>query len=220
MPVLALCFQPAPNPDSAPFLWVSPDGIHLERVPGTSAAPVPLPFPGVPSLAIFGEGEAGPRFLLVAEEDAWRACTEDGRSFLSRERLQGPVAGAVYGAGRFVVAGTGGWIDSSHDAQLWIHAPPLRGPVQSLLWSGQRFFLSSDTRAWTSPDGIEWTPLAPPVPAPLKFVHENDSENLWIAGRVSQTWSSADGLRWTPSPEPLPVEVEWVVDIRPVAPAP
>jgi hypothetical protein len=119
-----------------------------------------------------------------------------------------------------VVVGTTGWIDSSHDAQLWIHAPPLPGPMRSVLWSGQRFVLSSDRRAWTSPDGIEWTPLPSPVPAPLKFVRENDSENLWIAGRASQTWRSADGLHWTPSSEPLPVEVEWVVDTHPDAPPP
>ena len=217
VPPHAIAFQPATPQRPALCLLVTTAGIQTGSSFLKLNPPLHCAFPDSipPTLALFGEGEAGPRFLLVAPGPgpAWRAATENGQSLLSTEPLRGPVAGAAYGGGRFVLAGTDGWIESSQDAQIWIPAPPLAAPLQRLLWSGRKFVACSNSRVWTSPDGLEWSPLAHPAPAPLLFSRENELGTLWIAGHDSDTWVSDDATHWQPSPAPLPASINRVWEV-------
>jgi hypothetical protein len=112
----------------------------------------------------------------------------------------------AFGNGTFVVAGQDGLLAASKDGVSWTNneTKPERGMIHAVIWTGDRFLASAQKGALVSPDGIEWTPSAQPVPR--KFARAGD----WIYG-----WSwpphklqrSRDGTAW----EPVPNEKEYHV---------
>jgi hypothetical protein len=187
---------------------VSEQGIQFGSPLPSLSEPVHLDFPNSnpPRLVLFGEGEAGPRFVFVGLNPPWRASSENGQTLLSTDWLPEPVMGAAYGAGRFVMAGAHGWIESSQDAQIWVSAPRLPATLRSLVWSGQRFLACSDAAAWESEDGIVWAPLPENIPAPIRYASESEPRRLFVAAGSAGTWVSTDAATWIAATRPLPIK--------------
>jgi hypothetical protein len=161
-----------------------------------------------------GSSESGPRFVLIGSSDApdsggvgfWRASTETGGSLTSFERTPLKALSLTYGAGRFICSFTGGFIESSHDGQNW--TPPTQltqGDITHLVWSGTRFLASSNRHAWMSPDGLVWSDQPIPVPAPVSFSWEAESEAGYVAFGPDGSWFSPDLVSWSRNPLPSPI---------------
>ena len=159
----------------AELLW-SADGEKFE--PGEK-----LDWPGSVHArrAAWGDGEAGPRCVIIGDIDlwetrqrvSWRASTEDGTRYTSRALDTPPARDVAYGSGHWVVVGPDGLIESSHDGQTWTRREAEVGEDFSrVVWTGARFLVSGGKSAWASPDGVTWTKEPRAIPCSLAWAHE------------------------------------------------
>jgi hypothetical protein len=128
-----------------------------------------------------GDTEAGFRTVIIGDIDLfaekkrvhWRAATGDGTRWV-HQALDTPSArDIVYGAGRFVVVGTGGLIESSHDGQTWQrHEISDLDGFSSVVWTGQRFLVSGGRQTWSSADALTWQPEPARAPGGLAWARE------------------------------------------------
>jgi hypothetical protein len=128
-----------------------------------------------------GDTEAGFRFVIIGDVDLWaekkrvnwRGATVDGTRW-DHAALDTPAARDIaYGAGHFVVVGPDGLIESSHDGQTWqrrVAAPA--GDFSRVVWTGTRFLVSGGKPAWSSPDGLVWTPEAQAISCSVAWARE------------------------------------------------
>lgn len=131
--------------------------------------------------AAWGDGEAGPRCVLIGDIDlwetkqrvSWRASTKDGASYTSRTLDTRPARDVAYGSGHWVVVGPDGLIESSHDGQNWQRCETEPGQDFSrIVWTGTRFLVSGGKVAWSSPDGLTWTKELRAIPCNLAWARE------------------------------------------------
>ena len=159
----------------AELLW-SADGEKFE--PGEK-----LDWPGSVHArrAAWGDGEAGPRCVIIGDIDlwetrqrvSWRASTEDGTRYTSRALDTPPARDVAYGSGHWVVVGPDGLIESSHDGQTWTRREAEGGEDFSrVVWTSARFLVSGGKSAWASPDGVTWTKEPRAIPCSLAWARE------------------------------------------------
>ncbi len=131
--------------------------------------------------AAWGDGEAGPRCVIIGDVDlwdakkrvSWRASTEDGTRYTSRALDTPPARDVAYGSGHWVVVGPDGLIESSHDGQTWTRRETERGEDFSrVVWTGVRFLVSGGKSAWSSPDGLAWAKEPRAIPCSLAWARE------------------------------------------------
>ena len=131
--------------------------------------------------AAWGDGEGGPRCVLVGELDpgagqpreSWRASTADGTRYTSHDRGTRPARDVAYGAGHWVVVGPDGMIESSIDGQNWQPRTAEAGQdFERVVWTGTRFLVSGGKAAWSSQDGETWAKVSQPIPGRLAWALE------------------------------------------------
>ena len=186
----------------AELLW-SADGDKFE--PGEK-----LDWPGSVHArrAAWGDGEAGPRCVIIGDLDlwaekkrvSWRASTEDGTRYTSRA-LDTPAARDVaYGSGHWVVVGPDGLIESSHDGQTWTRRETAPGhDFSRIVWTGARFLVSGGKTAWSSPDGVAWAKEPRAIPCSLAWAREGFALGFSWGGNIHAT---ADFTDWKKLPLP------------------
>ena len=158
--------------------------------------------------AAWGDGEAGPRCVIIGDFDSWaekkrvswRASTEDGTRYTSRA-LDTPAARDVaYGSGHWVVVGPDGLIESSHDGQTWTRRETEPGEDFSrIVWTGARFLVSGGKSAWSSPDGTAWAKEPHASPCSLAWAREGFALGFSWGGNIHAT---ADFTDWKKLPLP------------------
>ena len=131
--------------------------------------------------AAWGDGEAGPRCVIIGDIDlweakqrvSWRASTEDGTRYTSRALDTPPARDVAYGSGHWVVVGPDGLIESSHDGQTWQRRATEPGQDFSrVVWTGARFLVSGGKVAWSSADGLAWAKEPRGIPCSLAWARE------------------------------------------------
>jgi hypothetical protein len=175
--------------------------------------------------------ETGLRKVLILS-------SEDGRHWNRRaQREDGFLGSVAFGGGRWVAVG---WslsrdddvysqtVLTSSDARTWIRREPPEGlTLRQVVWTGTHFLVTGAESTgeeyvemlWRSPDGLVWTPLAPPegfgplAVSPLgvatggdgQMSFSRDSGSSWITttlpeyARVDAMWAEGDGFGATAS---------------------
>jgi hypothetical protein len=118
---------------------------------------------------------------------SWRAATADGETFAKAEHHTPEARDIAFGAGHFVVVGSGGLIESSHDGMTWSRreADP-NEDFQDVVWTGARF-IARGKKTWVSEDGLEWTANAGLRP-PGNVAWANEIGEGFLIRAVAVSW--------------------------------
>jgi hypothetical protein len=210
--------------DGLDLRWLAPDGSW----PGTF---LPIEARGVQAV---GDG-----LIAFGDADAIRL-SWDGARWVPGEQLELPrplaVVNALVAGPRSAVAvgqvldGSGAIAASTDGVHFAMAARPPDGMVGDMfgyVLATEDGFVGlvptrdvrpavGDPLAWTSADGSEWTPAAPPSPfgTGSEITHLASREGRHVAGGRSDgsgasVWVSDDGLRWERAAIPMPDR--WVV---------
>lgn len=181
-------------------LLISQDGEHFEK-----GAKLDWKGSTHARRSAFGSGEAGPRVVIIGDFDSWeekrrvswRASTEDGSRFTSAALDTPPAADIAYGAGRFVVVGSGGLIESSHDGQNWTrHEAQPEENFSRIAWTGERFLVTGGTSLWSSTDGTSWSASKPPVACGIAWARDGKSPLCIGLSWGGNVWLATDLASW------------------------
>jgi hypothetical protein len=107
-----------------------------------------------------------------------------------------------YGAGKFVLVGTGGLIATTTDGITYTQRATgqTTNPFYDVKWNGSMFVATGMGIIFTSPDGITWTSRA--IPSALsgqQFYSVDFGNNTWVAVGAQGVCvtAPADGSTWT-----------------------
>lgn len=161
---------------------ISDDGGSFELLPST----------GVYSVAV-AYGASG-----WVSPDATGLFTSDDGLVWTKSTL--PIEGAsgvAFGAGRYVLVGTGGAIAVSDDTTTWSAVPsPTQTDLLGVAFVGNRFLgVGRGGVAIASSDGVDWYALSLPTTVDLRGIAEGDGV-IVVTGDRGTVLRSTDGATW------------------------
>lgn len=110
----------------------------------------------------------------------------------------------AFGNGVFVIGGQNGLLAVTKDGVNFQNnaTNAARADIQCVLWTGKEFLATTQKEAYRSPNGLDWQPVAAPVPRQIRLVNNWLYGYGWPPHKISR---SPDGVKW----EPVSNEQEW-----------
>ena len=126
----------------------------------------------------------------------WYATSTDGATWTEQATDRNLVPHSIaFGAGRFVAVGSYGLRESSRDGKTWEHRTlgEEQETLLEVIWSGNEFIAWGSKGAYTSSDGMQWSPAKYRLPSRVAV-----GDNTFVGCSSGRFSHSTDGLKWTP----------------------
>ncbi len=140
---------------------------------------------------------AGSNLLVAIESDYSFTSTDGGTNWSTYSSLPLHASAVTFGAGRFVVAGSGA-VASSSDGVNWLTHDAGSYPLHAITYFNDCFVAGGYSQITTSPDGTNWTAQVV-LTGRYIFAFATLGDTLFAFGEGGVTLRSTNGTAWDPA---------------------